>query len=265
MAIEARRLQILNVARREGRVMVDALAEELSVSAHTIRRDINKLCEASKLRRLHGGAEYIDPLQNLPYRTRAVMNAQAKRTIGRCVARVVPDGASIFISIGTTPAIVAGALADKRRLTVVTNNLNAANALAATAGNRIVLPGGELRLPDRDFLGDEAVKMFDAHTADFGIYGVGGIEQDGTLVDFDTAEVRAREQIRKNCRKAILVADHTKFGRRAAARGGHLNDADFVLLDRAPDPSFQGLLTDLRGRLVLAERSEAHWQDGDDG
>ena len=265
MAIEARRLQILSAARRDGRVMVDALADEFSVSAHTIRRDINKLCEASKLRRLHGGAEYIDPMQNLPYRTRAVMNAQAKRAIGRCVARIVPDGASIFISIGTTPAIVAGALADKRRLTVVTNNLNAANALAATAGNRIVLPGGELRLPDRDFLGDEAVALFDDYEADFGIYGVGGIDQDGTLLDFDAAEILAREQIRKNCRKAILVADHTKFGRRAAARGGHLDDADFVVLDRAPDPSFQGLLKDLPGRLVLADRSAVDRTGGDDG
>lgn len=260
MAIEARRLQILSAARRDGRVMVDALAEELSVSAHTIRRDINKLCEASKLRRLHGGAEYIDPMQNLPYRTRAVMNAQAKRAIGQCVAQIVPDGALIFISIGTTPAIVAGALADKRRLTVVTNNLNAANALAATAGNRIILPGGELRLPDRDFLGAEAVELFDTYTADFGIYGVGGIEQDGTLVDFDPAEIRVREQIRKNCRKAILVADHTKFGRRAAARGGHLNDADFVVLDRAPDPPFQSLLHDLPGQLVLAETAAAERQ-----
>ncbi len=264
MAIEARRSQILSAARRDGRVTVDALAEELSVSAHTIRRDINKLCEASKLRRLHGGAEYIDPMQNLPYWTRAVMNAQAKRAIGQCVAQIVPDGALIFISIGTTPAIVAGALADKRRLTIVTNNLNAANALAATAGNRIILPGGELRLPDRDFLSAEAVEIFDTCTADFGIYGVGGIEQDGTLADFDSAEIRAREQIRKNCRKAILVADHTKFGRRAAARGGHLRDSDFVVLDRAPDPPFQGLLKDLQGRLVLAETSGADRQGGED-
>jgi DeoR family glycerol-3-phosphate regulon repressor len=237
--------------------MVDALAAELSVSAHTIRRDINKLCEASKLRRLHGGAEYIDPMQNLPYRTRAVMNAHAKQAIGQCVARIVPDGALLFISVGTTPAIAAGALTEKRRLTVVTNNLNAANALAATAGNRIILPGGELRLPDRDFLGDAASEIFGAYTADFGVYGVGGIAQDGTLLDFDEAEVRVRERIRRNSRKSILVADHTKFGRRAPAPGGCLQDADFVVLDRAPEPSFQNLLKWLRGRLVLADTAAA--------
>lgn len=257
VAIEARRSRILSAARRDGRVTVDALAEEFSVSAHTIRRDINKLCEASKLRRLHGGAEYIDPMQNLPYRTRAVMNAQAKHAIGQCVARIVPDGALLFISIGTTPAIVAGALVEKRRLTVVTNNLNAANALAATAGNRIILPGGELRLPDRDFLGDEATQIFDAYRADFGIYGVGGIERDGGLLDFNDAELRARERIRKNSHQSILVADRTKFGRRAAAKGGWLQDADVVVLDSAPEPPFQDLLEELPGRLVLANTCAA--------
>lgn len=257
MAVEARRLQILSAARRDGRVTVDALAAELSVSAHTIRRDINKLCEASKLRRLHGGAEYIDPMQNLPYRTRAVMNACAKHAIGRCVARIVSDGALLFISIGTTPAIAAAALTDKQRLTVVTNNLNAANALAATTSNRIILPGGELRLPDRDFLGDAAEEIFDAYTADFGIYGVGGIAKDGTLLDFDVAEVRARERIRRNSRQSILVADHSKFGRRAPAEGGRLQDADVVVLDSAPEPPFQDLLNALPGRLVVADTHAA--------
>jgi len=255
VAVEARRSQILSAARRDGRVTVDALATELSVSAHTIRRDINKLCEASKLRRLHGGAEYMDPMQNLPYRTRAVMNARAKQAIGRCVARIVPDGVVLFISIGTTPAIVAGALAEKQRLTVVTNNLNAANALAAADGNRIILPGGELRLPDRDLLGAAAVEIFDSYTADFGIYGVGGIEQDGTLLDFHEDEVRARERIRSNSRRSILVADQTKFGRRAPVRGGHLEDADFLVLDSAPEHPFRDLLKALRGQVVVADTS----------
>ena len=47
-----RKAQILDIARRDGRVAVDALAISLGVSAHTIRRDINGLCSDSLLRRL---------------------------------------------------------------------------------------------------------------------------------------------------------------------------------------------------------------------
>lgn len=251
-----RREQILQQARRDGRVMVEELALAFGVSAHTIRRDINTLCEEAKLRRLHGGAEYIEGHANLPYQARAVLNFDAKSTIARAVAAEIPDEATIFISIGTTPAIVAGALAGKQALTVITNNLNAAFALSENPSNRIILPGGELRLPDRDLLGPEAVELFSTYRADYGIYGVGGIDSDGSLLDFHASEVQMREQMRINSRRSILVADRSKFGRRAAAVGGHMREADMLVLDRAPEAPHAQLLEDCRGKLVLAMQGD---------
>ena len=248
-----RRAHILDLARRQGRVTVDGLAATLGVSAHTIRRDLNMLCDEARLRRLHGGAEYIEGRANIPYQARAVLNYGAKLAIGRAVAAIVPDGATVALSVGTTPALVAGALARRRGLTIVTNNINAAVALSEAEDARIVIPGGELRLPDRDLLNDDAVALFAAYRADFGIYGVGGIDADGSLLDFHEAEVRAREAIRANAREAILVADRSKFGRRAAAVGGHIADADHVALDQPPDPPHAALLGDLPGRVLLAE------------
>ena len=248
-----RRAHILDLARRQGRVTVDGLAATLGVSAHTIRRDLNMLCDEARLRRLHGGAEYIEGRANIPYQARAVLNYGAKLAIGRAVAAIVPDGATVALSVGTTPALVAGALARRRGLTIVTNNINAAVALSEAEDARIVIPGGELRLPDRDLLNDDAVALFAAYRADFGIYGVGGIDADGSLLDFHEAEVRAREAIRANAREAILVADRSKFGRRAAAVGGHIADADHVVLDQPPDPPHAALLGDLPGRVLLAE------------
>jgi len=254
-----RKAQILEAARRQGRVTVDGLAERLGVSPHTIRRDLNTLCDAAKLRRLHGGAAYIEGQANIPYPARAVLNLGAKLAIGRAVAAIVPDGATVFLSIGTTPALVASALARRRHLTVVTNNLDAALALSNSEGARIVIPGGEVRLPDRDLLGADAIALFATYRADFGIYGVGGIDSDGSLLDFHAPEVRARESIRQNSRAAILVADRTKFGRRAAAVGGHLCQADHVVIDRLPDGPYAALLDSLPGRLVLAdEREQCH-------
>lgn len=249
-----RRNSIMELARSRGRVMVDDLAEELGVSAHTIRRDINQLCEQSKLRRLHGGAEFIEGTANLPYATRNVLHVQAKQAIARKVAAMIPDGATLFFSIGTTPAIVAAAIARCEGLTVITNNLNAAMTLAENSDTRIILPGGTLRLPDRDILGPAAIETFAAYRADFGIFGVGGIDHDGSLLDFHEEEVTARQIIRSNARASILVADHSKFGRRAAAVGGHLSEADHVVIDTAPDADFAPLLTQLGTRLTIARQ-----------
>lgn len=252
-----RRAHILELARRDGRVSVEALSEELRVSPHTIRRDINLLCEAAKLRRLHGGAEFIGDRINLPYSQRAVLNYAAKRAMAAAVAAQVPDGATIFISIGTTLTLVAEALSDHDGLTVITNNMHAALALSCNASNRIVLPGGELRLPDLDFIDAEASRLFSRYRADIAIYGVGGIDVDGRLLDFNEDEVRAREEMRRNARRSFLIADRTKFGRRAASVGGWLSDADMIFIDASPEAEYRALLEDLTGRVVVSSVERA--------
>lgn len=248
-----RQLLILDKARVAGRVGVDDLAQDLGVSSHTIRRDINALCATGKLRRLHGGAEFIEQAANLPYAARSVLNVAAKRRIAARVAALIPDGATLFFSIGTTPALVAAALSQRKGLTAITPNLNAAIALSDAPDARIILPGGELRLPDRDILGPQALELFGKYRADVAIYGVGGIDPDGSLLDFDETEVAMRETMRLNARQSILVADVSKFGRPAAAVGGHLRDADHIVLDAHPDAGFATMLGNLPQAPLIAE------------
>lgn len=247
-----RQSAILGTAQSQGRVMVEELAALLAVSAHTIRRDINALCEQGKLRRLHGGAEFIEGNSNLPYCARKALNVAAKQQIALRAARLIPDGAALFLSIGTTPAFVAAALDAREGLTVITNNLNAAMALSDAPGVRIILPGGELRLPDRDFLGPQVLDLFGTYRADFAVYGVAGIDSDGCLLDFHDAEVQIRQTLRDNARQSVLVADVSKFGRRAAAVGGHLDEADHVVTDARPEAPFADLLNRLDDRAIIA-------------
>ncbi|MDQ0316254.1 DeoR/GlpR family DNA-binding transcription regulator [Amorphus orientalis] len=244
MNISLRQEEIVGHVRDAGFVTVETLAELFGVTPQTIRRDINTLCDANLLRRRHGGAELLDPSVNASYESRRVTRAEAKRRIAAEVARRIPNHASVMIGIGTTPEIVAQALRDHEDLTVVTNNLNVAMALAGTRSNRIFVPGGMLRLPDRDFLGGEVEAFFRSYRADFGIFGVGGIDPDGSLLDFDHAEIQAREAIRESSHTSILVADLTKFGRRAAARGGRVGDADLLVTDAEPQGAFATLLTE---------------------
>ncbi|SPJ31468.1 Glycerol-3-phosphate regulon repressor [Falsiruegeria mediterranea M17] len=148
--------------------------------------------------------------------------------------------------------MVAAALAEHEGLTVITNNLNAALALSDAPGARIILPGGTLRLPDRDILGPQVLDLFRGYRADFAIYGVGGVDTDGSLLDFNEDEVQNRQCQRANARASILVADTTKFGRRAAAVGGNLSNADHIVIDQRPAPPWNKVLDPLSDRLILA-------------
>lgn len=245
-ALSERQLAIVELVRVQGYQTIESLAERFSVTQQTIRRDVNQLCEARILRRLHGGAELLAGTENLPYEARQVAQREAKQQIAEIVRELVPNRASLFFGIGTTPELVAIALADHEDLTVVTNNLNVAMALSRNPSNRVVIAGGKLRLPDRDVLGEGVGSLFASFKVDYGIYGVGGIDEDGSLLDFDLAEVQAREAIAANCRTRILVADYSKFGRNATVRGGSVADVHHFVCERMPPATIVELL-DRRG------------------
>ena len=246
-----RRDQIMQLTRQMKVVSVELLTEKLAVSGQTIRRDINYLCDDNLLRRRHGGAELFEQQLNTTYQQRSTTNLEGKRAVAVTAAKKIPDSATIFISIGTTPMMVAEALRDKKHLTIVTNNLNAAMALSHEVTNRIILPGGEMRLPDRDIQSEGAVSIFSNYRADFGILGVAGIAEDGALLDFHNSEVRTREAIRLNCRASILVTDSSKFGRSAPAVGGHISHVDHVLMDCVPENTFLPILNSLHDRIEI--------------
>lgn len=248
-----RREKIVALVQERGVMSVGALAELLDVSMQTIRRDIDELCEDRNLRRAHGRVELAGDALNTPFDERTDTNFAAKQAIGEAAARLIPDGSSLFISIGSTPLAVARALRGRKGLTVITNNLSAAMALSGELSNRIIIPGGELRLPDRDMLGDEVLDFFGRYRAEFGVFGTAGVARDGSLLEFHSAEVRASERIRLNSRMSILVIDRSKFGRMAPALGASIAEIDRVVIDRRPDPEFADLMDRVDGRLLLAE------------
>ena len=248
-----RRDHIVQLVQERGSVSVSPLAEILGVSTQTIRRDLEILCENHELRRVHGRIELSPELLNTPFDQRAGTNVRGKKSIANVVAGMIPSGSTVFLSIGSTPLEVARALLCRQELTVITNNLGVAMVLSEETSNRILLPGGELRLPDRDFIGEGSVSFFERFRAEFAIFGVAGIAEDGGLLDFHPAEVRARQQMLRNAQTSILVLDQSKFGRMAPAFGGTLNDVDRMVIDRPPEAQFLQLLEPLGDIIEYAE------------
>ena len=248
-----RRDLIQQVAQERGGVSVGALAEMLDVSMQTIRRDLDVLCDGETLRRVHGRIELAEDRLNTPFDQRAGTNLVGKRAIGEAVASKIPDGATLFLSIGSTALSVARSLHRRKQLTVITNNLSAAMALSEEVSNRIILPGGEIRLPDRDFVGEEVVAFFQRYRAEYAIFGTAGVDVDGRLLEFHQSEVRATEQMRRNAQTSVLAIDRSKFGRLAPAVGCNLADIDLVICDRAPAEPFPALFNDLGCQVDFVE------------
>lgn len=248
---------IMELVSRNGFQSIDVLASQFGVSPQTVRRDVNGLCERGLLRRRHGGVDLPPTTENLAYTARQVLNNAAKRKVGNLLAAEIADGASLFLGIGTTPEACAHALADHQGLRVMTVNLNAALAFSRNPDCEVIIAGGKLRGLDNDVVGVEAVAFFGRFIVDHGIYGVGGVDVDGTLLDFTEDEVRVRQSLAGNCRQKLLVLDHSKFGRGATVRGGHITEASAVFTDKPAPPEIAALLHEAGVRLIVADEVAA--------
>ncbi len=233
MALNIRQTGILEIARSEGRVVVEDMAQRFDVTLQTIRRDLTDLAEAGHLERIHGGAVPRTGVANIGYEARRRMNDAAKTAIARACAAMIPDNSSMILNLGTTTEAVARALMHHSNITVVTNNMNVANILVANPGCEIMVAGGALRRSDGGLVGELTTQFFEQFKVDYAIIGTSALDRDGDLLDYDLAEVRVSRAIIGQARKTFLVTDCTKLDRSAPARIASLSEVDTVFIDQA--------------------------------
>lgn len=234
MALSLRQADIIEIARREGRVSVDGLAARFGVTLQTVRRDLAELSTAGKLERVHGGAVLPSGLSNIEYEARRNLNAAAKDRIGRACAARIAEGTSLFLAIGTTTEAVARALLEHEKLLVVTNNINVASILTGNPGCEVIVTGGILRPSDGGLVGDVTAEMAAQFKLDLAVIGASAIDTDGDLLDYDYREVRVSQTMLRQARGRMVVADGSKFQRHAPVRVGDLSGLDAFVTDRAP-------------------------------
>ena len=252
METSVRQAAILEQARRDGKAQAAVLARTLGVTVQTIRRDLRSLCDAGLLVRVHGGAVLPLGVRNVGYEDRRSLNRDAKQRIATRAARLIPDHATLFLNIGTTTEAVARALRHHRDLMVVTNNLNVANILAMHDSCEVVVAGGRLRRADGGLVGDLAALAIARFKVDFAIIGASAIDPDGDLLDFDPEEVRVSRQIIDAARARMVVADASKFTRKAPVRIASLSEVDHFVTDRIPSERMTHVLADWGTQLHIA-------------
>ncbi|WP_085047436.1 DeoR/GlpR family DNA-binding transcription regulator, partial [Brevirhabdus pacifica] len=215
MSQTLRHPEILDIARAEGKVTVEGLAERFGVTVQTIRRDLAELAEAGRLERVHGGAVLPSGVSNIGYEDRRVLNHPAKSAIARACAREIPDSASVFLNIGTSTEAVARELLDHRDLLVITNNMNVANILVSNPDCQVIVAAGTLRRSDGGLVGNLTIDTINQFKFDFAVIGCSALDAEGDLLDFDVQEVHVSQTIIRQARRSFLVADHSKFQRSA--------------------------------------------------
>ncbi len=242
MTQDQRHESILKRLKEKDSISIEELVKHFKVTPQTIRRDLTYLANHNKLRRHHGGASAVSSIHNMAYQTRKIMDLEAKQKIAQHLVSMIPNGSSLFINIGTTTETIAKALLEHENLKVITNNLNVAAILGVKKDFSVLIAGGEVRHRDGGIIGEATEDFINQFRMDFGIIGISGIEENGSLLDFDYREVRVAQSIIKNSRKVLLAADHSKFGRCAMVRLGNITQANDFITDATPPESILTML-----------------------
>ncbi|WP_435848741.1 DeoR/GlpR family DNA-binding transcription regulator [Streptomyces javensis] len=221
------------MVRANGAVSLRELARVVQTSEVTVRRDVRALEAEGLLDRRHGGAVLPGGFtRESGFPQKSHLATAEKTAIADLAAGFVEEGEAVVVGAGTTTQELARRLARVPGLTVVTNSLLVAQALAHANRVEVVMTGGTLRGSNYALVGSGAeqslqgLRVSRAFLSGSGLTAERGLSTSNMLsASVDRALVQAAAEV-------VVLADHTKLG---------------------SDTMFQTVPTDVITRLVTDE------------
>lgn len=239
-----RQSETLMLLESEGAMSIAELAERFEVSDETVRRDVRQLENLGHVQKFHGGVRLPENIFESPWRRRQYEQSSAKQAIGRACSALIPDGARLTIESSTTAFWVARSLSSQRNLSVITNGVEIARELCGRNNNRIYLAGGEMSDATLSTLGPAAIEYIAQFTPDIAVIGASGLHSETGLCDFHMQEAEIARAILATSKRVIVIADASKFERRALVQVCDLARIDTLITDQAPPPPLAMALGD---------------------
>jgi DeoR/GlpR family transcriptional regulator of sugar metabolism len=211
---EARRSEIVRLARSSGLASVEELSAQFGVTPSTIRRDLSQLTAQGLIARTYGGAIALGHQQEPSLRQRAMEGFEAKRAIARWAAAQVEPGETILLDAGTTVGAMGEFLRDVEDLVVVTAGLTALEALADADDVRVECIGGTLRHLSQGFIGPLAEATLQRLTFDRAFLGADAVTADLGICEAELVQTRLKEIMIERAGKVYVLAHADKLGRK---------------------------------------------------
>ncbi|MCJ7585672.1 MAG: DeoR/GlpR family DNA-binding transcription regulator [Anaerolineales bacterium] len=248
-----RQNQIMQLLACNQRIRVTEICETFEVSEATARRDLEALAVQGKLQRVHGGAIPVGrAAPELPLLERCLEQASEKERIGKAAAAMVNNNETILLGSGTTVLEVAKNIREHKGLTVITNSLPVINTLSGLPEISVIVLGGMLRGSELSFIGHITEQALAEVRAEKVFIGTRAISLDQGLTNDYLQETMTDRAILKAGREVIVVADHSKFGRVAAALLAPLESVHTIVTDEGTQQEFLDAVQERGLRVVTA-------------
>lgn len=230
LKIEQRRLRILDILARDGKIQVIPLSKELQVTPVTIRSDLDALERNGYLSRTQGGAvQSVKNYYNLDQQLRKHKYAAEKKAIAAAAADLVEDGETLMINSGTTTYYFAAELKRRTNLNIVTNSIAVATELADRPSFRVILLGGEINAQFAFTHGTDAINQLSKYKADKTFLSLDGIHIHSGYTTYNSEEAIIDQHMMERARNTIIVADYAKYGYESFYHVADLASADTIV------------------------------------
>lgn len=232
--------RIVEKLRIEGSVSVKNLSKEMNVSEPTIRRDLAEIAENLELPviRVHGGLILdvqkggIEPL----FEAKLSLMKEQKQRIAQKALEFVEDGDSIILDSGTTALFLAKLLYKKKGLKVITVDIKVAHELSLSQDIDVYIVAGQIRngfYTIGSALAEASLRQF---YADKAFLTADAIDPQLGVMNSSMFEVGVKRTITECAKMVILIADHSKIGKRGLVKVCDLSDVDVFITSKGADP-----------------------------
>ena len=233
MLISERQNQIIRLLEQNPRITVRELAQALSFSEPTIRRDFTELHKKGIITKCYGGAILNQGKadREIPFVLRENEKSRPKAEMGLQASRFVSDGMVIMLDGSTSAYHLVPYLAKCKDIIVITSGAKTAVALAELQ-IPVYCTGGRMRTNSFSYIGREAEEMVERFNADAVFFSCHGLSLDGRMSDLSVEEASLRRVMLHKSRKKYLLCDSSKFDKTYFYDMGSIRELDGVISDK---------------------------------
>lgn len=232
MLVAERYAFIVSLVNERGSIRVSELSELCEVTEETIRRDLDRLEQAGRLRRSHGGAVSVKDAQSeTPYLEREVTNAEEKRRIAHEAIKHIQPNERILLDASTTAWYMASIMPDIP-LTVLTNSIKVATELAAKEKIQVISTGGILAQRSLSFVGPLTERSLEGYHVDKLFFSCRGVHLARGISESNELQGRVKQRMIGMADRVYLLADASKLGAQAFTHVAEIGEIDVVITDK---------------------------------
>jgi ribose transport system substrate-binding protein len=248
-----RRQTILRLLREQPGVKVVELAKTLDVSEGTVRNDLDALEQEQRVRRVRGGAVLTEGPGARPAPSRAAENENlaAKKGIARWASDLVESGETILLDASSTVRSMTPYLNSEEQLTIVTNGIEAAQALAQNPSNTVILIGGLVGNRGNTITGTVGATMLDdLYIRTAFVSGV-GFDVEMGLTEDNLAEAQLKRLMLNAAGRVVALVDSSKLGKIGLTPIAGVDQIDHLFTDSEIAPATLDALRTLPIKITI--------------